>query len=413
MKSSSTDVLVIGAGPAGSIAASIVRQAGYNVRVVEKLTFPRFVIGESLLPRCMEALEEAKFLDAVKAKGFQEKFGAKFVRNGEICDFNFSSQYTPGWNWTWQVPRGEFDKTLADTLETMGVPVNYETTVTAIRFNGTDSVTTVVDKDGNTEEISARFIIDGSGYGRVIPSLFNLDRPSSLPSRKTLFTHMEDTRRSMAHEPNRITIVVHKPTIWIWVIPFSNGVTSVGFVGEPEFFDSVTGTPEEMLRALIASEPEIAERFADAKMMFPPMTLQSWSKTTDKFYGDGFVLTGNVTEFLDPVFSSGVTLASVSAQIAAKLVVRTLQGENVDWKTEYQDKMQQGVDTFRTYVNGWYDGSLHKVFFAEQKEEQFMNQICSVLAGYVWDETNPFVRQHEKMLKTLVKVIEINEPARP
>lgn len=112
--------------PAGTIAASIVRQAGYNVRVVEKLTFPRFVIGESLLPRCMEALEEAKFLDAVKAKGFQEKFGAKFVRDGEICDFNFSSQYTPGWNWTWQVPRGEFDKTLADTLETMGVPVNYK-----------------------------------------------------------------------------------------------------------------------------------------------------------------------------------------------------------------------------------------------------------------------------------------------
>lgn len=412
MKTSSTDVLVIGAGPAGSIAASIVRQAGYNVCVVEKLNFPRFVIGESLLPRCMEALEEAKFLDAVKAKGFQEKFGAKFVRDGEICDFNFSSQFTPGWNWTWQVPRGEFDKTLADALETMGVPVNYETTVTAIRFDGTDSVTTVEDKNGNKEEIHARFIIDGSGYGRVIPSLFNLDQPSSLPSRKTLFTHMEDTRRSMAHEPNRITIVVHKPTIWIWVIPFSNGLTSVGFVGEPEFFDSVTGTPEEMLQTLIASEPEIAERFAGSKMMFPPMTLQSWSKTTDKFYGDGFVLTGNVTEFLDPVFSSGVTLASVSSQIAAHLVIRTLKGEKVDWQKEYQEKMQQGVDTFRTYVNGWYDGTLHKVFFAEQKEEQFMNQICSVLAGYVWDENNPFVRQHEKMLKTLVKVIEINEPAR-
>ncbi len=412
MKTSSTDVLVIGAGPAGSIAASIVRQSGYNVRVVEKLKFPRFVIGESLLPRCMEALEEAKFLDAVKAMGFQEKFGAKFVRDGEICDFNFSSQYTPGWNWTWQVPRGEFDKTLADALETMGVPVNYETTVTAIRFDGTNSVTTVEDKNGNKEEIHARFIIDGSGYGRVIPSLFNLDQPSSLPSRKTLFTHMEDTRRSMAHEPNRITIVVHKPTIWIWVIPFSNGLTSVGFVGEPEFFDSVTGTPEEMLQTLIASEPEIAERFAGSKMMFPPMTLQSWSKTTDKFYGDGFVLTGNVTEFLDPVFSSGVTLASVSSQIAAHLVIRTLKGEKVDWQKEYQEKMQQGVDTFRTYVNGWYDGTLHKVFFAEQKEEQFMNQICSVLAGYVWDENNPFVRQHEKMLKTLVKVIEINEPAR-
>src|ERR1044072_1522959 len=130
------DVLVIGAGPSGTIAASILKQSGLNVEIVEKMLFPRFVIGESLLPRCMEALDEAGFLEAVKAKNFQQKFGAKFVKNGQVCDYFFADQFTDGWNWTWQVPRAEFDKTLADTVESMGVPVAYETTVTGIRFNG-------------------------------------------------------------------------------------------------------------------------------------------------------------------------------------------------------------------------------------------------------------------------------------
>lgn len=409
MNTEKVDVLVIGAGPSGTIAASIVNKAGFKVKIVEKMKFPRFVIGESLLPRCMEALEEAGFLDAVKAKGFQEKFGAKFVRNGDVCDFSFESQFTKGWNWTWQVPRAEFDKTLADTVESMGVSIDYETTVTGIEFKNNCSITTVVDKDGSTKLIEAKFIIDGSGYGRVIPKLFNMERPSNLIARKALFTHMKDVNRSMADEPNRITIVVHEPGVWIWVIPFSNGLTSVGFVGEPEFFKQVSGSPEEQLRALIKSQPEISKRFENTEMAFEPRVLESWSATTDKFYGNGFVLTGNVTEFLDPVFSSGVTLASVSSQLAAHLVIRHLNGEQVDWEKEYMQKMMDGVNTFRTYVMGWYDGTLDKIFFSEKQDVQIKNQICSVLAGYVWDETNPYVKNHENALKRLVRVIELEK----
>src|SRR3982751_3874040 len=102
MNNEKVDVLVIGAGPAGTVAASIVNKAGYKVKIVEKQQFPRFVIGESLLPRCMEALTEAGFVDAVKEKGFQQKFGAKFVKDGKICDYSFADQYTPGGNWPWQ-----------------------------------------------------------------------------------------------------------------------------------------------------------------------------------------------------------------------------------------------------------------------------------------------------------------------
>jgi flavin-dependent dehydrogenase len=407
MSTEKLDVLVIGAGPAGTVAASIINKAGFKVKIVEKQKFPRFVIGESLLPRCMEALTEAGFVDALKEKGFQQKSGAKFVKNGKICDYSFADQFTAGWNWTWQVPRAEFDKTLADTVESMGVPVSYETTVTAIKFDGSDSVTTVEDQHGNKSEIEARFIIDGSGYGRVIPRLFNLDRPSNLPPRKALFAHTVDLKLSLDDEPNRITIIVHKPGVWVWVIPFSSGITSVGFVGNPEFFSDYEGDNEKVLRQLIATQPYLAERLKDVEFVFEPRILQSWSSTTDRFYGEGFVLTGNVTEFLDPVFSSGVTLATVSSQKAANLVIRKLKGEEVNWEQEYTKYLLQGVNTFRSYVMAWYEGTLDTIFFAERQNYEVKKMICSVLAGYVWDVQNPFVKNHDAALQVLARTIEL------
>jgi flavin-dependent dehydrogenase len=408
MNKEKVDVLVIGAGPAGSIAASIVHLAGFKVKVVEKEKFPRFVIGESLLPRTMDALEEAQLLDAVKAKGFQEKNGAKFLKDSEVCDFSFTEQFTKGYTWAYQVPRADFDLALITEVAAKGVDVAFETAVTGIEFHGSQSTTTVLDKQGNTSTIDARFIIDASGYGRVIPRLFNLDRPSNLPMRKTLFAHFEDPDRNQYEEPNRIIVIVHEPETWIWVIPFSNGNTSVGFVGFPAFFDKVKGmSPEEALRSLVQSDPHIKKRFGDKKMCFEPRTIEGWSVTTDKFYGDGFVLTGNVTEFLDPVFSSGVTLAVSSSQRAAKLLVRQLNGEAIDWEADYQQVTLRGVETFRSYVNGWYDGTLHDIFFAPNVNQVFKNQICSVLAGYVWDNENPFVRKHERALKSLAEVTRI------
>jgi flavin-dependent dehydrogenase len=404
------DVLVIGAGPSGTVAASIINQAGYKVKILEKEQFPRFVIGESLLPRCMEALDEAGFLPTLKEKGFQEKFGAKFINSQkEVMDFNFSDQHTKGWTWTWQVKRADFDHALAQEVEKMGVPVEYKTTVTNIEFIGTDSVTTMITPDGNTKQIKARFVVDGSGYGRVIPRMFNMERPSALPSRKALFTHIRDTRRMNYVEPNRILIVDHLPQVWIWCIPFSDGTTSCGVVSNPEFFDDFKGSPEEQLRAIIASNVNIKERFEGCEFLFEPRVLQSWSASCDKFYGDGFVLTGNVTEFLDPVFSSGVTLAVTSSQIAAHLVIKQLKGEEVDWQKEYMDQMMIGVDAFRTYVLAWYDGSLQKIFFNEDRPHDNVIKICSVLAGYVWDDTNPFVKDSQNSVSRLIRMIDLNK----
>lgn len=406
------DVLVIGAGPSGTITAALLKKAGLDVIIVEKLIFPRFVIGESLLPRCMEALEEAELLEAVKARGYQEKFGAKFVhQDGRVFDINFSEAHTPGWAWTWQVPREDFDLTLATACQQKGIPVHYQTEVVDIQINADESSRTLVRfADGAEEWIEARYIVDGSGYGRVIPKLFHLEKESQLPARQTLFTHFEDIHRAdVRQEPNRITIYIYNQKTWIWCIPFSNGVTSLGFVGSPEFFTNLEGSETKKLRDLVASYPELQERFGQSPMRFEPRTLKSWSVTTDRFYGPGYVLTGNVTEFLDPVFSSGVTLASVTAQNAARLVIRKLQGETVDWENEYMQPCTRGVNVFRTFVNSWYNGDLPTIFFSEDQNVDMRRQISSVLAGYVWDESNQFVRQHEKYVGKLAQFLRTRE----
>lgn len=407
MQTEKTDVLVIGAGPAGSIASSILHQQGFKVKVVEKEKFPRFVIGESLLPRVMDHLAEAKLLDAVKKAGFQEKFGAKFVRGEEICDFNFSNQFTDGWTWTWQVQRAQFDKILIDTVAEMGVSVEQETGVTDIKFNGTESITTVIDNQGNKKTIEAKFIVDASGYGRVIPRMFNLDNPSNFDPRKTHFTHFRDLKRPEGVDGNRITAVVHQKRTWIWIIPFSNGITSVGFVADPEFFKDFPEDPTERMKGIIASDINTRERFSDAEMIFTPRTIEGYAISTKQLYGDGFVLCGNATEFLDPIFSSGVTFAMESGNKAGKLVGKALRGEEVNWQKEYTDHMMQGINTFRTYVAGWYDGDLHDIFFSAEPDPEIKKQICSVLAGYVWDLNNPFVKKHSQAVKSLAQVIRI------
>jgi flavin-dependent dehydrogenase len=405
-----TDVLVIGAGPAGCIAAAKLHQAGLKVKVVEREKFPRFVIGESLLPRCMEVLEDAGLLDAVKAKGFQQKFGAKFLKGEAVSDFNFTEQFTKGWNWTWQVPRAEFDLTLAQEIGRMGVPVDFETTVTAIEFSEDESsVTTIQRKDGRVEQIKARFVVDASGYGRVIPRLFKLDKPSNLDPRKAVFAHVQDLHRMDFDEPNRIIVVLYEPGVWVWIIPFSSGITSLGFVGSFAFFNKLEGNLDDQYRKLINGHPYLKKRFADVPWVFEPRKLEAWSATTDKFFGTGYVLTGNVTEFLDPIFSSGVMFATVSSHLASQLVIRKLKGETVDWDRDYTKVIQQGVDTFRTYVMGWYDGTLEKIFFAKKPDLEIKRQICSVLAGYVWDQSNPYVKDHERALKRLAKLIDVQE----
>ncbi len=400
-----TDVLIIGAGPSGTVAAAILRKEGYDVTIVEKQKFPRFVIGESLLPRCMDILDETGYLDVLNKQNYQKKYGALFLRGTEKCTFNFGEQYTKGWSWTWQVPRDDFDKVLADEAENKGVKILYETSVENISFSPDSQFVDIKDKEGNLDKIEAKFVIDSSGYGRVIPNLLDLNLPSSLNTRNSLFTQVEDINRPDGELGDRITIIDSQPGVWIWIIPFSNGKTSVGFVAHPEFFNQYKGSIEERLRKMLFDDALAKERFLDVVFAYEPQYIEGYSIGVKQLFGEGYVLTGNATEFLDPVFSSGVTFAVESGMQAAKLVAKHLSGKSVNWENDYVNHMVQGVETFRTYVNAWYDNTLQTIFFAENPNVKIKKQICSVLAGYVWDKTNPYVRNHRNALYTLADFI--------
>ncbi len=399
-----TKVLIIGAGPAGTIAGAILKKEGIDPIIIEKTKFPRFVIGESLLPKCMNVFEEAGLIDVIKKQGYQKKYGAEFKRGNETCRFNFSEKYTDGWDWTWQVPRDHFDKVLADEVEKKGVKIIYETSVIDIKFNGTNSITTIKDKNGNKSKIEAEFIIDASGYGRVIANLQNLNLPSSLNVRHSLFTQIKDVNRPAGDDGDRITLIDTKPGVWIWIIPFSNGNTSVGFVAHQEFYDKYKGSYEEQLRAMLTDEPLVSERFKDTEYVFKPHFIKGYSIAIKQLTGDGYVLTGNATEFLDPIFSSGVTFAVESGLQAAKLAAKQVKGEKVDWN-EYVNHIIHGVETFRSYVDAWYNNTLQTIFFAPNENQKIKGQICSILGGYVWDKTNPYVRNHKNALNTLANII--------
>lgn len=408
------DVLIIGAGPSGCVAASYLKNNGISSKVVEKSKFPRFVIGESLLPRCMDHFEETDLLDCLVEQKFEIKAGARFLKNDIVCNFDFGKKHTPGWDYTWQVPRADFDNTLAKEIVKKGVDVSFGHEVTAVEFdeNG-NSTTTVKTEEGDEYTIKAKFIIDSSGYGRVLPRLLDLDKPSSLEANSAIYTHVGEPERPEGAEGTIITFDVVKDEVWLWVIPFSNGNTSIGFVGPTEFIESYEGTNSEMLKEMLKTSDYYYDRLKDLEFLFEPHIIKNYSKAVKQLYGKGYALTGNSAEFLDPVFSSGVTFATESGIKAAKLITKQLLGEKVDWEQDYTGYIMKGVDVFRTYVSEWYTGNLQKIFFHRPENPVIKEQICAVLAGYVWDDTNPFVKNHNRLVKTVAKIIDMeNEMAK-
>ncbi|HEX5161040.1 MAG TPA: NAD(P)/FAD-dependent oxidoreductase [Steroidobacteraceae bacterium] len=404
------DVLVIGAGPAGSVAAALLARSGFAVRVLEREAFPRFSIGESLLACSMELLEEAGMVEAVKARGFQLKNGAAFDRNGELSEFDFAHKSSPGYSFTFQVPRAEFDATLAAEAQRQGAEIRFETEITAVDFSGGRPKVTSRSARG-VEVHEASFVLDASGFGRTLPRLLGLERPSAFPPRGAIFTHVRDNTAQGDFDRQKIRIGIH-PTesdIWSWLIPFSNGHASVGVVAPVDHHRARTGSPEERFWQALAAEPRLRALLSRAETVRPVGEIIGYAATVTQLHGRHFALLGNAAEFLDPVFSSGVTIALKSASLAAAVLGRQLRGDDVDWQREFAEPLNYGVETFRAFVAGWYDGSLQRVIFFQRQPDNIRRMICSVLAGYAWDRGNPYTgSQAGRRLRTLAELCRPN-----
>ncbi len=411
MNKENVDILIIGAGPSGSVAAGYLQKQGAKIKVVEKQKFPRIVVGESLIPRVMDHFDEAGLFETLDSYGFEKKPGARFIRGKEICIFDFSNKFGEGWDWTWQIPRADFDKAMTDELQRKGVDIAFETEVTHVEFHGTDSVTTIKDKNGTVSQIHAKFVIDCSGYGRVLPRILNLESPSKLDPHSAIFTHVKDINRPDGVEGTQISFDIIETEVWLWVIPFSNGNTSIGIVGPTDYIDKLSSTAntEEAIKNAIKLSDFYVKRFDKLPFEFDPIHLKNYSVAVSQFYGEGYALTGNSTEFLDPVFSSGVCFATESGILAAKLALKQINGEEVNWEKEYAEYMKFGIDVFTTYVKEWYTGNLQELFYHQPENPDVKRKICAVLAGYVWNKENTFVTKHHNIIKNMAYMIRENK----
>ena len=411
-----TDVIIIGAGPSGSSAAALLRHKGYAVTVIEKQYFPRFSIGESLLPQCMVFLEEAGLLDTVRehveSRGFQFKNGAAFLCGQKRSHYNFTEKFTDGPGTTWQVRRADFDHLLAQQAQQYGADIRFGHEVIAVDVESDQPILTVLDEAQQQYQIQAKFLLDASGFGRILPKFLDLESPSNFPVRRALFTHIEDGIGNQADfDREKILVTVHEkdPRAWYWLIPFADGRASFGVVAEQDFFDhyqledSAENEPEALLKRILADEQSLSQILQQAKFDTPVRTLVGYSANVKHLAGRNYALLGNAGEFLDPVFSSGVTIALKSSSLAVPLLDRVLQGEQVDWMQEYEVPLRKGIQVFRAYVESWYEGDFQDVVFSNSQNESIRRMVSSLLAGYAWDETNPIHKNAKRRLSTLAE----------
>ncbi len=400
------DVVVIGAGPAGSVAGLTLARKGRSVLCLDGGFFPRHVVGESLLPRCNALLEQAGLLDAVAARGYMVKHGAVFLRAGERERFCFADSLGGDAPSTFQVPRDDFDQLLATEARRAGLDLRFGQRVTGVDFGAGGARLQVTDVELETSyEADARFVLDCSGYGRVLARLLDLERPSVLPRRVACYTQVEGDLRPEGDLEGDIWICVHPDNGWIWIIPFANGRTSVGMVCDRDHWQAMSGTPRERLFAFLRAEPNTAARLADAVPVAPTRTIAGYSAKVAALHGERWALAGNASDFLDPVFSSGVTLAIETAALAAGLVDRTLAGEAVSWPDDYDAVVNRAVGVFLAFIESWYRRDLESIFFSAIKLPQTKRRVTSILGGHVLRDDNPLATATEGALRQLHEAV--------
>jgi flavin-dependent dehydrogenase len=282
---------------------------------------------------------------------------------------------------------------------------------------------TVQDESGTVREVTARFVLDASGFGRVLARLLDLETPVAVPPRMAMFRHVRDHIPPQAYDRNKILISINPqaPSVWYWMIPLADGLCSIGVVGETTLLqnDTLIGaadieptmTPDAQrnrrLAGWIAQSGLMHQLLAKAEPANDGGEIVGYACRVKNLVGPGYALLGNAGEFLDPIFSSGVTIALKSASLAAKAVDRQLRGATPDWEEEFSRPLVKGVNTFRAYVNGWYEGSLQKVIFNQPVHaERIRSMVTSILAGYAWDEENPFVRRPQETLEMVASLCE-------
>jgi flavin-dependent dehydrogenase len=381
------DFAVAGGGPAGSSAAISLRQQGHSVVLFERETFPRFHIGESLLSTANDAFAALGVTKQMEAASFPAKWGARLFthdgQSGRYVDFTCVREVTRPQ--TYQVCRGEFDRILLERAREVGVDVREACNVITCEFAPDAAILDVASRgDAATRRVRVRALVDATGRGGLIARKFNLRSEEPRLANIAIYSHYTNVPRLKAPRPDDIRLIARNDAGWFWLIPISKELTSVGVVLPKALYHRLAnGSPDETLNRTISDTPIVAELMREARREWPVRVEKDFSYSASAYAGNRWILAGDAGSFLDPVFSTGVSIAMESGIEAAAELHRALMRNDFSDASfaAFSRRQRRRFETFRRFVVGFYTPQFRDVFFSPEPPKLIFRSVATILAG--------------------------------
>ncbi len=380
------DVLVIGGGPGGTTAATMLARKGWKILLLEKDSHPRFHIGESLLPCNLPIFDELGVLDKVRDLGVL-KLGADFPSgDGNYQTIYFRRALGTSPPHAWHVRRDEFDHMLFEHARANGVDAREQVKVVAIEVNGIDSVrATAHDSDGHQIAIRARYLVDASGRDTFLGNKLKLKRKSTRHQSAAIFAHFQDAGHRSGEDAGNISIYRFDHG-WCWFIPLRDGAMSVGCVCSPDYLKQRKGDTAGFLMATLEQIPEAWRRMERARMTGEVHVTGNYSYACSRMAGPGWIMVGDAWAFVDPVFSSGVFLAMDGAMRATDVVDASLREpvREAALQRRMARRMERGVRVFSWFIHRFNSPAMRQLFTQPRNDFRIQDAVISMLAGDVF-----------------------------
>jgi flavin-dependent dehydrogenase len=376
------DVAVVGGGPAGSSAASFLAAGGLRVGLFEREVFPRFHVGESLMPATMLLLQQLGAREAVEAAGFQIKYGACFSdqNTGQEQTFYFL-RGRPWPNYTFQVPRAEFDSILLDNARKHGVEVNQPATVESVIFDP-DGVSVSVSEGRISRTVRAALLVDASGRDGFLAGRIGRRTPIPNLGKVALFAHFKGAARRKGIEEGNIRIYVCEDG-WFWWIPLAGDLTSVGSVLHARTVRAARGSMEDLYAGMIQRCPGVAAGLVRARRVTPVHRTSNFAYTNAPVVGDRFVAVGDAVAFVDPIFSGGVLIALRSGQLAAEAIVKAVAAGDLRGRrfAGYARAVRRGTAPLFRFIHKYYEPAFFETLMHPNNVFGIYSAVLHVLSG--------------------------------
>ena len=404
-----TDVIIIGGGPAGSMLASYLSKAGVSNLVIEKAMHPRPHVGESLVPSTTRNFSDVGFLPVMEQEGFPRKHGAAWhptSANGEVS-IVFAEFPQPGvhQDYTYHVDRAKFDHLLLQHAKDLGSKIIQGVAVKEVLFDEEDHACGVrIDIEGHTLDLSSKMVIDCSGRNTVLGNQLGLRVKDPIFNQFAVAAWFENVHRGDNPDTADYIHIYFLPETraWTWQIPITDEITSVGVVAEREVFKRSRQRKEEYFWEMVDRSPDLAKAMEDSKQVTEFFTEADYSYKMDRFVGNSWMLVGDAARFVDPIFSSGVSIACESARYASGLIVEALEtGDRSEAALlPYEERVKAGVGIWYEFIRLYYKLMHLFTYFITSKD--YRQQIHQLLQGEVYDrEEAPVLDAMREIIRTV------------